>query len=346
MASRCTLASINVSSLSKRLEMILTWTFDVYVLSEVRLSHSAQRSVARRAASCGFCAFWSAPPPSSGGFAVPPGGVGVLVSSRFSARKVEAPEIHHWQALGRLVAVRISFQACEVLVLAIYGFPKSHDMYCQNEVMHAQVSSWIAGLNMAMLLAGDYNETTTSAKLLAMPDLVNLWKVSPDTTTTRDKSGQPSKNLAIDHILANSPTLDLQIRCEVRYDLWVTDHYPITASWSIVHDTGMTWMWPRPMKLCHKEHDPPWPDAVHTLTEWNVASVKWIAKAYSVTPETKVAVTTTLMQDRRFKGDMHYLRILALQSCAVNAAHMVRHPTDGQRLDGILPNCSCVMVIL
>ena len=94
---------------------------DVYVLSEVKLSSSAQRSVAR-GASCGFVALWSsAPAPPSGGFAVPPDGVGVLVSSRFLARKVEAPELHLWQSIGRIVAVRISFESCDVMVLAIHG---------------------------------------------------------------------------------------------------------------------------------------------------------------------------------------------------------------------------------
>ena len=130
-------------------------------------------------------------------------------------------------------------------------------MYSQNEVMHAQVATWIAGLNMAVLLAGDYNEISVTSRLLAMPDLVNLWRISAESITARDKNGQPSKKLAIDHILANSLALDLQLKSDVRYDLWVTDHYPVTASWSIEHDTDISWVWPRPMRLCNKEHDPP-----------------------------------------------------------------------------------------
>ena len=54
---------LNVSTLAKRLDTLLSWQAHIFALSEVRLSLSSQRSVARRASALGFSALFSPPPP-------------------------------------------------------------------------------------------------------------------------------------------------------------------------------------------------------------------------------------------------------------------------------------------
>ena len=72
---------LNIATLSKRLETLLSWQAHVYALSEVRLSLSlsAQRSVARRASLLGFGSLL-APSPSLCGFCRPPGWSGFSCS--------------------------------------------------------------------------------------------------------------------------------------------------------------------------------------------------------------------------------------------------------------------------
>ena len=55
--------SLNVKSLSSRLSLLLSWGFDVLVLSEVRVARAAIRSLTRAAKASGYDAVFGVPPP-------------------------------------------------------------------------------------------------------------------------------------------------------------------------------------------------------------------------------------------------------------------------------------------
>ena len=102
------------------------------------------------------------------------------MSKRLSARIVKAPELHEWQQLGRIVAIKLLQPTCQVMILAVYGFPRLHSRLADNDVMHAHIVEWAAGQTTACLIAGDLNVTASCSSLLAVPDLYGLRRVSPE----------------------------------------------------------------------------------------------------------------------------------------------------------------------
>ena len=62
-ASDLRAVALNVKSLSAKLEFLLSLPFDVFCLSEVRMSWSGQRALSRIASTYGFAASWSVAPP-------------------------------------------------------------------------------------------------------------------------------------------------------------------------------------------------------------------------------------------------------------------------------------------
>ena len=180
------------------------------------------------------------------------------MSKKLSARLCMIPELSEWTDLGRLVCVKIVLSQCDIVIIAVYGFPSSHERYADNEALQAQIVHWAAGLSCAVLIAGDMNSSSASSPLLAMPDRFGLWRVTPEVPTTRDKKGHPSRNLALDHILVNSKMMDLSVQGNVRHDVWVSDHFPVCASWVMPDESYPTWCWPQPMKLGDKSRDLRW----------------------------------------------------------------------------------------
>ena len=204
-------------------------------LRYVSLSLSAQQSSSRRAKRVGFSSFFSAPPPPSTTFEVPPGGVALLVRDPIPAREVKAPDLHEWTSIGRMLAVKMVTGCSPVIVLVMYGFPKSHPRYADNEVMIAQAAAWASRLTTAVIWTGDLNMNVNNSHFVALPERHGFWRLNDNTPTTRDKIGRVSLTAALDHVFVNARMRDLAPAAKVRHDIWLSDHYP--SPWNGLYTT-------------------------------------------------------------------------------------------------------------
>ena len=123
--------SVNVRSLSSRLSLLLSWGFDILIVSEARVA--SMRSLARVAKAGGYDTIFGPPPPPSPTFAVSPGGLAVFSKLPISLRKLHPLELEQWDASGRLVVVQVVHGKDGFVIVAVYGFPLSHGEHGTNE---------------------------------------------------------------------------------------------------------------------------------------------------------------------------------------------------------------------
>ena len=278
----------------------------------------------------GFLSFWSPPPPTSETFEVPSSGVGFLLRDHISARKLDIPELHEWISIGRLLAIRVIMPTGRLNIVIMYGFPRSHPRAADNEAMHAQVSTCIARFTSATLWAGDFNESSHTCPLMATFDRFGLWRLNDYTPTTRFRLGGPAQSPAIDPALVNHKMLDWAIRACPRHDMWVSDHYSVSVTWTCSIERYIVWRWPRPMVLEDRSTPPPpWPSDPNSLSEWNHVASRWISSAYACKWENKLSLTSSLSSVTVEKPDPLYRKIRTLQRLLSGC---LENPNDGPRL--------------
>ena len=266
--------SMNVSSLGKRLETLLSWGAHIYLLTEVRASDSMQKSLSRRAARMGYQAIWSRPPPSSETFEVVPGGVSIMVKLPLTVSKMQVSHIALWEGEGRALAGLVTFGQWRCMCVALYGYARSHPKHGMNEAGLLQAALWVEQLTIPVLWGGDLNETCDSSAMVALSKSLNHWRLSCDEATTRTKKGAMASKLV------NGAFLDLGPEVHVRRDLWLSDHYPLQAQWSIPDRCQQVWNWPKPMACKERINEHEWTCWPQTYAEWAEYGTSWLAKVF------------------------------------------------------------------
>ena len=325
---RLSMAIHNVSSLAKRIEPMMGWTEEVHVCSEVRASVPAARALARRLHHWGFVSVFSPPPPRAPTFEVPPGGVAVLARRPLTLRHVSVPTLHKWEMLGRVVVARLVMEEQQIVIIAIYAYPPSHECRHSNEELYAQAFAWARALREPVLIAGDYNQVVSSSQTLSLAETNGVYRISPEMATTRSKWGGPSGNLAIDHAFCNHAFLDLAPEVTVDQTRWLSDHYPISLSVKRMGHQTMSWRWPKPM-VWSKTLDPPpreWTCSPKTYTEWTHYTVQWLSEKHLCVPQDKLHVHTCMNENDSKKVDNRYMRILAAQKTLALARGIIPPP--------------------
>ena len=138
------------------------------MLSEARVSKPQQSSLARRAAKLGYQVVWSCSPPPSATTAVPHGGTAIFVKFCFGISELCPPHLHRWHAMGRACAAMVTKGPRSAIVVAMYGFAPSYPLREENLAMCIQISSWITGLTLPTLWAGDFNTSVANSSFLML----------------------------------------------------------------------------------------------------------------------------------------------------------------------------------
>ena len=108
-----------VATLSRKLDALLSFSYGVYVLSEVRVPHTAMPGIMCATRAKGFGAVFSHSPPATSTLAASEG-VGVLVREPYKARKMHVAVLKRWEELGRVVACVMT--STETVPLSILWF--------------------------------------------------------------------------------------------------------------------------------------------------------------------------------------------------------------------------------
>ena len=158
------------------------------------------------------------------------------------------PPLHKWEMLGRVVVARLMMEEQQIVIIAMFAYPPSHECRASNEELYAQAFAWARGLRDPVLIAGDYNQVVGTSSTLSLAEANGIYRISPEEATTRSKGGGPSGNLVVDHAFCNHAFLDLAPVVSVDQTRWLSDHYPISSlSVKRLCQQTMSWRWPKPM---------------------------------------------------------------------------------------------------
>ena len=127
---------MSVCTLVKKMSVILTWPYDVFILTEVRTPVPAQRALARLVSSHNCACIWSTVPPMSPTFSVSPGRAMILARQPWQVRHLAIPALRKWDMLCGLVSGIIVGPNQEALtIIAMCGFAESHVLRKNSEDM-------------------------------------------------------------------------------------------------------------------------------------------------------------------------------------------------------------------
>ena len=313
---KITFVALNVQSLSKRLETILSLGKDILLLSEVRVSRAQQASLARRAASLGYQVIWSPPPKASATFALAPGGTAICVRFGVGVSAITPPQLDRWHAMGRVCAAKIVMGSEMVFVVVTYGFAPNHQDRSLNEAMLMQTGLWIAELNAPVLWAGDLNVTVPASPFLALLCTIDLWRIFPDESSTRGKHASSSGKVPIDHVIFNSKCLDLCVSCVFDSIAPLSDHHPCIGSFHVCVQKGMlpSWRWPKPMTIAETDPDTPWSFQGSSYTEWAEHAAEWLALASGASKVSKVSISSSFPSTPVLRPPPEYMRLRRMRS--------------------------------
>ena len=276
------------------MDAILDLGFEVYLLSEVRVSTPQQSSLARLLKSRNFTTVFSAPPPASNTFSVPPGGVAICAKNEFTLRKLDVEAIAEWECEGRMVAAHLTCRGRGLVLISVYGYPASHQRRSMNDMMLIQLHNWIASLKMPVLVAGDLNTNILSSSYLSLCHAAGIWRISPDVPSTSNRFGGVSEVMPLDHALVNARMLDWGVRADIRHDICISDHFPVVGRWNVPIERELPILkWPAKMDVSGPMiNHVQWVGGSNTYVEWAQKASKWIAETYMVPQQSKTTVTS------------------------------------------------------
>ena len=227
-------------------------------------------------------------------------------------RKLRPELMREWDEKDRFVCGSLAVSP-QFIVACVYGFPPSHPLRHTSEVMISQIFHWASTLTCAVLLLGDWNETLSSCAAMSLSHQWGLHRLNDNQPTTRSKKDGPSSTQPIDHAFCNLHALDAGCVFGVSRDLVLSDHYPITGHFLTCKNEGaLAWSWPKKMDLTKGlVVTEPWTNFdTPTLTHWNSAAQRWLAKSFDTTSVDKNCVTCKPVHKKKLVIDPVYSTLM------------------------------------
>ena len=263
-----------------------------------------------------------------------PGGTAIVLKRKFAVSDYRCEKFDEWHQKGRLCAAEVTISNSTFLVVALYGFAPSHPDRHTNEAFFTQISIWLNTLTIPVIWGGDFNATVVASPFLSLVRSLDLWRISPDTPSTRGRHALSSGKAPIDHILINSQMLDWSITCHCNQIEPISDHHAITGSFKPpCMPRPPSWRWPKPMILPeHPVHDIPWRFHGQTYAEWATCAVQWLHQTYEVKPITKIAITSAPRKELTKRPSARYVAIRKLRGYLVRLESSTDSPLWGKAI--------------
>ena len=228
-------------------------------------------------------------------------------------RKLRPETLERWEKKGRVLCACVTGMI-PIYLVGVYGFPPSHEERCNNDAMFADCLQWATQRRDPVLILGDFNESYAASASLTLAQQWGFWRVTDDSPTTRGKSSRIAGGSAIDHVLANKAAYDIITSSQVRYDLALSDHFPIVTSLRVPTLSCLVWHFPRSYHL--PDHPPAstldW-KPVRTMTQWTQQAQRWIAESYGIPQIEKNKWTATMYAPRSPPQDKFFNTIRAVR---------------------------------
>ena len=93
------------------------------------------------------------------------------------------------------------------------------------------------------------------------------------------------------------------VKAWVRYDVWISDHYPVCGQFFLPSNSFLIAMWPKPPKeLTELTSHVEWECEANTYEEWSATAQKWLSKSYGIAIQPKGAFGVKPYTHRRPLG--------------------------------------------
>ena len=249
------------------------------------------------------------------------GGVALAVASPYSVRLLKTPSLDVCRRKGGLLVSCVVRNHVSVIIIIVYGFARSHPEHNANETLLCDTAVFAGGLSLPCVIMGDMNASQANLRVLAVPSLYNLWRLTGDEPTTRGRESWATR-APLDHILANAPFGDFSPSASILSDRTISNHFPTLLRWYHHQPQQQVWHWPRTSKakLAIAEHVP-WNASPQTYPEWCRAAQSWLKESCQATIPDKTAVVSTVCEYKHVPTSKPYLRLLAVQRAL---AHIIK----------------------
>ena len=272
------------------------------------MADSAQKALARRAAARGYQTIWSPAPQPTGTFAVGFGGVCLFAKQPWVLRALRVPVLERWRKQGRAVIGRLFREDVQILIAVIYGFASSHPQHMLNESLLLDTLGWAGEMRCPCIVMGDVNETSSSSRIVSVPEPLGMQRLTKDDPTTTTKDGREAKGKAIDHIFINEAMKNYNMKTWTDHGYKVSDHYAVCARICMPSVAFQVWRWPKITKECLEyQVQVDWGVHQPSYSAWASRARAWIKSATGVLVSDKLTVASDIKQkhdappqDRRY----------------------------------------------
>ena len=140
---------------------------------------------------------------------------------------------------------------------------------------------------------------------------LKLWRISGDESTMHSKQGGSSNKLALDHLFINDASLDYGIEACVTKDVWLSDLYPLQATWQIPKVSACLEL--AQTDVLQRRSQREWNFHATTYIQWAENAVHWLAESFQQTPQSKTRVTADQPHKKVIYVDHTYTRLRSAQ---------------------------------
>ena len=223
-----------------------------------------------------------------------------MVRAPYTLRHIHPSELAEWDLAGRILVTRAFFEAVEIVLLTIYGYPPSHPDVASNDALITQCLAWAGKQIECTLVTGDLNCSQHDCHVLSAPREVNMHRISPNTHSTRSRTSSRQRH-PLDHALVNATLLSFFSSSSFDYSCPLSDHFPLVCDFYIPTQKRLVWHWPTPCKheLLLLKKFVPFDPVVSTFTEWSEKATQWLRASYDVDIEPKMRVHASVWKPKR-----------------------------------------------
>ena len=171
--------SLNVRTLSSRLPAVLSLSFPILLLTEVRVPPTSLKTMTRLARLHSYDAIFGTPPGPSPTFSTSPGGIGLFSLLPLCLRRLHPHQLHRWDSNGRLLIGNVLMHGLNLVIVGIYGYPPSHPDAHANDELISDALAWSGAQKCCVLLTGDMNASVTNCAPLSASREFGMYRLSP-----------------------------------------------------------------------------------------------------------------------------------------------------------------------
>ena len=304
-----------MKAITKKLPVLLSLSFQIACFSEVRATRQTMAALSRTLRHQNCDSVWSDSPEPSPTFACNPGGVCLIVRSPWTVARLKPVLLARWIRDARAVVGLSQGRMTELLLWGeSMDFRLGTVVRGENERLLRDAFAFAADMRFPTIVLGDFNDSPSSSRTMALADRFPMFRSSPKLATTATYAGVASKKSPLDHVYVNKPALELSPSTEILYSISLSDHFPLVCSLVLpISRSFDVIQWPKPVRDLVLHTVPPFPPLVqYSFKGWQDGAAQWLQEATLTSILKKGVFKVVAWSPPNMRRDITFLRLLSL----------------------------------